>query len=118
MFSSLVSSLIIWSMSFSVFMVVVAIMFLIFGSTFSLAFSASAVSRSSCSAFSMLFVPTLISLPDQKIDTLPCIFLFYSRLHGLRKCLGRGGCIWESVHVEIQGPQAGLMLRLQQRLQW
>lgn len=72
-FHLLVSSLIIWSMSFSVFRVVVAIMFWTLGSVLSFTFNALAVFCSSWKAFSTLLVPTLISLPDQKIDTLPSI---------------------------------------------
>lgn len=61
----------IWSMSTSVFRVVVAIMFWTLGLVLRFAFNAFAVWCSSWKAFSMVFVPTLISLPDQKMDTLP-----------------------------------------------
>lgn len=63
-----------FSISMGPWRVVVATMFCIFGLVFRFVFSVFAVSCSSCLAFSTLFVPTLISLPDQKMDTFPSMF--------------------------------------------
>jgi len=61
-------------MSISFLRRAVAIMFWASGSVFRFAFNSFAVWRSSWKAFSMVLVPTLISLPDQKMETLPSIF--------------------------------------------
>ena len=64
----------IWSMSTSIFKMVVATMFWTLGLVLRFAFNAFAVWFSSWKAFSMVFVPTLISLPDQKNGSLPFMF--------------------------------------------